>query len=221
MRRRLLLALVLVTCTGGLLLGADPPKNDTTPSPVTAQPPTETRVPKITDLLTAEETKRAGLSKLTPDEISALNGALLRVLVELTTRVQKPEASPTRSAAVSDDLALYDARGRAVAYFAADHDLAIYLWSGEPVAYLDDDSVYGFNGKHLGWLRNGAVYDHDSNVVAAQADKFQSPVEPAPPKALKQLRPLKGLKELKPLKPLFGITWSGTPAKLFFLQGVE
>ena len=38
-----------------------------------------------------------------------------------------------------------------MAYF--DDDETMYLWSGEPVAYRDEDSLFGFNGSHLGWLQ--------------------------------------------------------------------
>jgi hypothetical protein len=48
------------------------------------------------------------------------------------------------------------------------------------VAYVDEDSVYGFNGKHLGWFRGGAVYDHGGSIVAAFADRFRTPVSVAP-----------------------------------------
>jgi hypothetical protein len=117
---------------------------------------------------------------------------------------------------------LYDSGGNAVAYIALDQDLTIYLWSGKPCAYLVDENIYGFNGKHLGWFRSwGWVYDHDGHVVAALAENFRTPVQSAPLKGLKELRPLKSLKELKPLKPLFCQDWSSCPAKAFFLGGAE
>lgn len=122
---------------------------------------------------------------------------------------------------VDDGVDFYDSSGRAVAYIVGDRDLTMYLWEGSPVAYLHEDSVYGFNGKHLGWLRNDAVHDREGNVVAAFADRFRVPVSPAPFKGLKQLRPLKSLMELKSLQPLFSLNWSKLPAKLFFMQGVD
>jgi hypothetical protein len=92
---------------------------------------------------------------------------------------------------------------------------------GEPVAYLVEDSIFGFNGKHLGWYHKGLVYDHDGGVVVAPAAAFRESVGPAPTRSLKQLKPLKGLKELKPLKPLFGTSWSTIPARVFFLLGAD
>ena len=89
------------------------------------------------------------------------------------------------------------------------------------MAYLDEDSVFGFNGKHLGWLKSGAVYDHDGNIVAALAERFEARVTPAPLKSFKQFRPFKSFKEFKPFKPFFGLTWSEIPARFFFLSGID
>lgn len=128
----------------------------------------------------------------------------------------QPNVSPSLQ---TDELTLYDFRGRATAYLDLTSDLTFYLWTGEPVAYLDEGSIYGFNGKHLGWYQDGIVYDHDGAVVAAPASAFRGPVDPAPPRGLRQFRPVKGLKELKPLRPLFGLSWTNLPARVFFFLG--
>jgi 4-fold beta-flower domain-containing protein len=182
---------------------------------------TSTAVPRITDLFSTEETKKAGLSKLSPAEIAALNAAFFRLLTELNS---KPDSRPSivvPSSANGDDMDFYDSRARAVAYIAGDSDLTIYLWTGEPVAYLDEDSVYGFNGKHLGWLKSGAIYDHDGNLVAAFANRFKGTVATPPAKSFKQFRPFKSFKEFKPFKPFFGLSWSDTPARIFLLDGAK
>jgi hypothetical protein len=119
------------------------------------------------------------------------------------------------------EIDLYDSNGRAVAYIPKDDDMTIYLWSGQPCAYLDDEEIYGFNGNHLGWFRSGVAYDHAGDIVAAVADKFHTLAETSPLKGLQHLKPLKSLKELKPLKPGFSIWWSKTPAKDFFLKGAD
>jgi hypothetical protein len=116
---------------------------------------------------------------------------------------------------------LYDSRGNAAAYLELSEGMTFYLWDGDVAAYLSDDSVYGYNGKHLGWYRNGIVYDNEGAVVAAPATSFRGAVSLAPLKGLKSLKPLKGLRDLKPLKPLFGTSWSKVPAKVFFLLGID
>lgn len=136
-------------------------------------------------------------------------------------------ASVDAKASSSDEISLFDAKGRPVAYIADDKDQTIYLWDGKPVAYLYGDDwkagidVYGFNGKHLGWFKSGIVYDHDGYAVGGIKDVFSSPVQLEPLKSLKELRPLKSLRELRPLKPLFSKTWSDIPLKYFLKNGIE
>ena len=70
------------------------------------------------------------------------------------------------------DISLFDGRGQATAYIAADDGLTIFMWSGKPVAYLEQDSaggfhIYGFNGKHLGWFVSDIVREHNGNVACA------------------------------------------------------
>jgi hypothetical protein len=177
----------------------------------------QAKTPLVTQFLTPDEYRRSGLNKLTPDEVVALNAAMFRVFTSLA---QKSTLSDRVQSGVSE-LDLFDSHARATAYISDEDGMTIYLWSGEPVAYLDEDSVYGFNGKHLGWLYKGAVYDHDGNVLAASATRFQGGVPPPGLKSLKDLKPLKGLKELKPLKPLFGSSWSDASSRAFFLQGIN
>jgi len=184
---------------------------------------TATNVPRITDLFSANDFKKAGLSKLNPDEIAALNAAIFRVLnlIRMNLESELPSAASVKSATSPTGLDFYDSRGRAVAYIAEDENLTIYLWDGKPVGYLDEDSVYGFNGKHLGWLKGSAIYDHDGNIVAALPEAFKGSVSPAPPKSFKQFLPFKSFKEFKPFKPFFSVSWSDTPARVFFLGGAN
>lgn len=108
--------------------------------------------------------------------------------------------------AADDEVALFDGTGNATAYIAMHDDLTIYLWTGKPVAYLDDAeegsfSVYGFNGEHLGWFSNGVVWNHTGAASCAVRERIRLP-QLEPLKGLKELKPLKGLKVLRPLRPL-------------------
>ena len=110
----------------------------------------------------------------------------------------------------------YDSRGKVVAYIDSDSDDSptFYLWDGKPAAYLDDDSIYGFNGKQLGWIKGNTIYDHRGNMVAALSGAFASPISIAPFKSFKQSKPLKAFKEFKPFKPFFTSNWSDVPARV-------
>jgi hypothetical protein len=111
----------------------------------------------------AEKEKDAGLHKLTVAERKALDDALLRICIHLRQASQE-----------DDEFSLYDSRGEAAAFIDPEHDTTIYLWSGKPMAYLDKNSVYGFNGKHLGWFIKGAIYDHDGVVGHPSQSPFFS-----------------------------------------------
>jgi hypothetical protein len=112
----------------------------------------------------------------------------------------------------------YDQAGSPVAY--TDDGKHIFLFSGQPVAYLHRDSVYSFDGQHLGWVRNGWIYDHNGCGVFFSDDSSGGPLKPfkqfKPFKSFKMLMPLKALRQLPPLKPLWSIYWSDIPVQKFF-----
>ena len=118
----------------------------------------------------------------------------------------------------SDEITLYNAKGKPVAYIADDDDSTIYLWNGKPVAYLHSDDIYGFNGNHLGWFVKGVIHNHDGDVVGATKSHLMVIPEISPIKSLKDLKPLKGLRELKPLKPIFSLSWSEDETLRSFLS---
>ncbi len=118
----------------------------------------------------------------------------------------------------AEELTIYDSEGRAQAYIDTDNDLTIYIWSGEPVAYLDKDSIYGFNGKHLGWIDSKVLYDNDGYIVGFLDGGLPIPTMLEPLKGLKKLAPLKSLEALEPLQPMFHSQWA-SELKHFLLNG--
>jgi hypothetical protein len=125
----------------------------------------------------------------------------------------------------AEEVSLFDSKGSASAYIETDQDKTIYLWSGEPVAYLTLDSghdfhVYGFSGTHLGWFVGGVLRNNVGYAVCA--DEHAMPVhELEPLKSLKSLTPLKSLEELSPLRPLFTNTWARTSCSMFLQSGTR
>ncbi|MBM4348674.1 MAG: hypothetical protein FJ106_02125 [Deltaproteobacteria bacterium] len=120
------------------------------------------------------------------------------------------------STVFAKEITLYDSEGDAAAYIDTDHDLTIYLWEGKHVAYLADDSVWGFNGKHLGWFESGIIGYHKGYAVGCVKGAVSMNYNLEPLKGLKELRPLKSLKELKLLNPLKMNRWAPLPLSLFF-----
>jgi 4-fold beta flower protein len=123
----------------------------------------------------------------------------------------------------SDDVGLFDGNGKATAYIAA--ELTIYLWSGEPVAYLHPDSsggyhVYGFNGKHLGWFLRGVIWDHQGNASCALKERLRA-TEFEPFKAFKQFKPFKAFREFAPFRPFLSNSFGDTPCRFFLGAGAS
>lgn len=81
------------------------------------------------------------------------------------------------------EISLLDTHGNAVAYIADDGEASIYLWTGEAVAYLLQEKVYGWNGQHLGWFDSGIMRDLKGKQVG-----FIQSTCPATPKTEKTKR---------------------------------
>ncbi|WP_290577350.1 4-fold beta flower protein [Ketobacter sp.] len=140
-----------------------------------------------------------------------------------------PQSNPSpmvgsNSPAQSDnELSLFDRDGKAAAYVALDDELTIYLWGGEPVAYLDVDNaggyhVYGFNGKHLGWFVNGVVWAHDGNASCATSSVLRT-TQVESFKAFKQFKPFKSFKEFAPFRPFLTSSFGDTQCMLLLSEG--
>jgi hypothetical protein len=57
------------------------------------------------------------------------------------------------------EITLFDRKGHAIAYIADDGEKSIYFWKEQAVAYVDDETVYGWDGHHLGFFVDGILYD--------------------------------------------------------------
>jgi hypothetical protein len=115
--------------------------------------------------------------------------------------------------------AFFDSQARPAVRLDALDDATFYLWSGEAVAYVVEDSIFGFNGKHLGWLRNGLVYDRAGDVVAAPSTAFREPLVVPASDTATALKPVKKPTEEPPARPAFGGLWSKVSARTFFMSG--
>jgi hypothetical protein len=122
------------------------------------------------------------------------------------------------------EVSLFDASGEAVAYVDTGDELTIYLWSGKPVAYLenrygDSTHVWGFNGKHLGWFERGAIWGDDGSAACASKEAMTILPRLESLKSLKELKPLKSLKELPPLKPMLSGRFGRIPCAIYLEVG--
>ena len=141
---------------------------------------------------------------------------------EVTNSMPTTNQGPLET--MEDEVSLFDSSGKPTAYIDVKDEMTIYLWGGKPVAYIDldsgDGSIYGFNGKHLGWFEKGIVRNHKGKVVGFVKGSVSSVITQIESiKSIKSLKSLKSLKDLKPLKPLFSQSFSEIPLKVFLGLG--
>lgn len=119
------------------------------------------------------------------------------------------------------EISLYDQNGYARAYIAK--DLTIYLWLGDPVAYLDNSNgnwnVFGFNGVHLGWFEEGVIYNKNGDIVGAQKGALQIYTAASLAKSPKSPTLPKSPKEIPSIKPMFSKSWSQSSLGRFLNNG--
>jgi hypothetical protein len=117
-------------------------------------------------------------------------------------------------------LTFYSASGVPVAY--TQDGVNIYLFNGTPVAYLNNGSVYGYSGRHLGRFANGWIRDNAGSCVFFTEGARGGPLKPVkhvkPVKGVRGIKPIKGIRELRPLKPLNRLGWSRLSGAAFFRQ---
>lgn len=119
-------------------------------------------------------------------------------------------------------MTFYDHAGRAAAY--AEDDVHIFLYTGHPVGYIVEGSIYAFSGRHLGTLRAGWVRDHAGLAVlcteeAVTAEALAPPQKlDKPPKMLKKPKPAKDRRELPPDRPEEVAGWSASPPEALFRE---
>jgi hypothetical protein len=115
---------------------------------------------------------------------------------------------------------LYDKNGIAVAYITSDYHETVYLWEGLPVAYLyEQDQVYGFNGRHLGWFKNEVLFTHGGERIGFTFNTCPVSIIKPPVKGKKysmdEMRPRWGAPPL----PKLGYNLSGEALVDFLKKG--
>lgn len=117
------------------------------------------------------------------------------------------------------EFTFYDVGGRPVAY--CDDGRHIYEFSGLSLAYFEGDSIYAFNGQHLGWWDRGWVRDHEGALVfftdfAVGVGPPLPAKQPRPAKGFKNAPPAPAFKHVKPVRVGDSWGWSFRSGMLFF-----
>jgi hypothetical protein len=121
----------------------------------------------------------------------------------------------------AEQVSLFDRAGVAVGYIDAREAHTVFLANGNPVAYVTSNSLYGFNGAHLGWIEQGVIWNHNGEAVGyarVSADLDQSGQSP---KRVGRHLPTPLMRDVEPLKPSFRVVESTESLAGLLAQGVR
>lgn len=118
-------------------------------------------------------------------------------------------------------MTFYNSHGKPIAY--SENGTDIYLFNGQPIAYLSGDAVYSYNGKHLGWFEKGWIRDKKGYCVFFTENATGSgPVKPVKQvssvKSVKSVKPVKNSKQSPSIKAADSLSWSTFSNEQFFQQ---
>lgn len=117
-------------------------------------------------------------------------------------------------------LVYYDQTGTPRAYTINGVD--IYLFSGEPAAYIEQDMVYAFSGKQLGWSWDGWIRDLNGYCVFftpyATGGVYKPYMGFVPYAAYRQYLPYKSYRQYPQMRPYKKNAWSNLSGLAFFEQ---
>lgn len=112
----------------------------------------------------------------------------------------------------------YDRSGRATAY--SEDGVHVYLFSGEPVAYLNAEALYSYRGELMGWFEDGWLRDKDGRCIAYSDQATGGPLQPVkgarPNQSARQAVPAQQRQDPRSLRPIHSNAWSNQTAQEFF-----
>lgn len=139
----------------------------------------------------------------------SLRGAFVRFFVAAILAVVA-----ALSVASAEEIPLVDKDGHYIAYIDTNDDFTIFLWDGEPAAYVHDSGraqlIYSFSGEHLGWYAEGIIRDLTGDALGAREGMLEVPRRVPSLKGLKRLKPLRGPRRVADLQPVFSNYYSNT-----------
>jgi hypothetical protein len=108
--------------------------------------------------------------------------------------------------------ALHDRGGRVYCWFDEESGHFISL-RGDNLAFIDGNSIYDWNGRHVGWWQDGHIRDRTGAVVLLTADAqnmgVTKPVRAVHPvKPVRHVAPVKPIKDARPDRPASRLAWS-------------
>ncbi|MFX1500268.1 MAG: 4-fold beta flower protein [Promethearchaeota archaeon] len=117
-------------------------------------------------------------------------------------------------------LIFYNKTGTPIAY--SDNKVNVFYFTGKAIAYIHQDSIYSYEGKHLGFFKDGWIRDNQGKCVL-----FTLNAKNGPKKRIKDISPVKSQKsDIPDMKSRENIKirliekqeWSELISKEFFKQ---
>lgn len=109
-------------------------------------------------------------------------------------------------------LTFFNKIGKAVWYTNSKKD--IFSFSGIPVGYIQNDSIYAYFGSHLAWFSDGLILNHSGEVLFFTKNAVGGPAKPAlqsiPNKLIPQTPPNKRSRASPPTFPPKRNSWGNT-----------
>ncbi|KQP33769.1 hypothetical protein ASF49_07830 [Methylobacterium sp. Leaf104] len=72
---------------------------------------------------------------------------------------------------------------------------SLYLWSGKAAAFIQDDKVYAYDGRFIGWADRGWISDEDGACLLFEHDAVGGPQ-----KSKRQAKTIPGPRGVKPAR---------------------
>ena len=123
----------------------------------------------------------------------------------------------------AQQLSLYDRDGEARAYIDYNEDATIFMWNGQPVAFVEKDGrdlcVFGFNGLFLGWYKGGVIYDKQGYVVGANKEVLNTIVKIEGIKGIQKITPIRPITPITPIQPILMNSWGRNSLIGFLYEG--
>ena len=118
---------------------------------------------------------------------------------------------------------LYNSQGEAMAYIDYDEDATIFMWNGNPVAFLEKDGndicVFGFNGSFMGWYEDGIIYDKRGYAVGARKGATNMSLRSERSKSSQRSIPSRPSTPSTPSQPSWKSSWSSSSLSEFLYFG--
>jgi hypothetical protein len=107
---------------------------------------------------------------------------------------------------------LYEQHGKVYAWLDLESG-RIYGLNGQNLAFIDDDSVYDWRGKHVGWWQEDHIRDRQGAVAlfmrnAGSIGVVKPVCSVAPVRPVKAVAPVRPVKSVRPVRPVRKLAWS-------------